>query len=201
MSDHLDDQKQSRGLGYAKPPHSARFKKGQSGNPNGRPKGSRIKDLPFEAVLGRKVTIRDQGEEREVTAAEAFLLHLAKQGLAGGPRQTKIALIAITQGRQSKRASRGHKVISVKITLVSPKSLNLALIPLRMAIKRDRFSSSARMLLEPWLVRAALERFGEKRLTKDEQQTVLQVTRNPDKVSWPDWWLALPPQGSAAEGQ
>lgn len=192
MSDHSDEQKQSCGLGYGKPPHFSRFKKGQSGNPKGRPKGSRTKDMPFEAVLGRKVTIRDQGEEREVTAAEAFLLHLAKQGLVGGPRQTRIALVAITQGRQSNHVSRGHKVISVNISLVSPKSLNLALIPLRMAIKRDRFSSSARMLLEPWLVRAALKRFGEKRLTKEEQQTVMQVIRNPHKVSWPDWWRALP---------
>ena len=124
MSDHSDDQKQSCGLGYCKPPHLSRFKKGQSGNPKGRPKGSRTKDLPFEAVLGRKVTIRDQGEEREVTAAEAFLLRLAKHGLVGGPRQTRIALVAITQGRQSNRVSRGHKVISVNISLVSPKSLD-----------------------------------------------------------------------------
>jgi hypothetical protein len=43
-----------------------------------RPKDHTAKDQPFQAVLGRKVTIRDQGKEREVTAAEAFLLHLAK---------------------------------------------------------------------------------------------------------------------------
>jgi hypothetical protein len=44
------------------------------------------------------------------------------------------------------------------------------------------------VLLEPWLVEAALARLGERRLTPEEQETVVQATRTPHKVKWPQWW-------------
>ena len=37
-------------VGHGKPPLGSRFRSGQSGNPKGRPKGSKKKELPFEAV-------------------------------------------------------------------------------------------------------------------------------------------------------
>ena len=42
-------------IGYRKPPASTRFRKGQSGNPRGRPRGRR-NEPPYEAVLGQMVT-------------------------------------------------------------------------------------------------------------------------------------------------
>jgi len=67
-------------------------------------------------------------------------------------------------------------------------SVNGALKPLRMATKLDRYRETARMVLEPWIVEAALARLGEKRLTREEQETVYEATRTPKKVRWPDWW-------------
>ena len=51
------------------------------------------------------------------------------------------------------------------------------------------------MALEPWIVEMALDRLGKRRLTLQEQQTVLRATRTPKKVRWPDWWEALPEAG------
>jgi hypothetical protein len=48
------------------------------------------------------------------------------------------------------------------------------------------------MMLEPWIVEAALARFGEKQLTPQEQEIVLKATRTPSKVRWPDWWAVKP---------
>lgn len=71
---------------------------------------------------------------------------------------------------------------------VDPGTVNLALEPLRMGRKLDRYRDAARMALEPWLLEAALARFGERRLTRDQQQKVVNATRTPYKVNWPDWW-------------
>jgi hypothetical protein len=73
---------EERGVGYRRTPKTTRFKKGQSGNPAGRPRGRR-REAPYEAVLGQKVTIREGGATRQVTAAEAFWLQLTKRGLDG----------------------------------------------------------------------------------------------------------------------
>src|SRR5262245_9803364 len=77
-----DEDAEQELVGYRSPPLASRFRKGQSGNPKGRPRGRR-RELPYDAVLGQEVTIRENGHERRVTAAEAFLLQLAKRALDG----------------------------------------------------------------------------------------------------------------------
>ena len=57
-----------------------------------------------------------------------------------------------------------------------------------MGRKLDRYRETARMMLEPWIVEAALARLGARRLTVAEQRTVFAATRTPAKVRWPDWW-------------
>ena len=42
--------------------------------------------------------------------------------------------------------------------------------------------------LNTWIVEAALERLGDRRLSDDEQREVWDATRTPRKVKWPDWW-------------
>ncbi len=178
------------GVGYGRPPKATRFRKGQSGNPRGRPP-NRHKEAPYEAVLGQMVTIREDGRERRVTAAEAFLLRLTKRGLEGdGPAARDTMRVIEHASRRKKEAARGPETIV--ITSVAPGSVNSALEPLRMATKLDPYRSTARMVLEPWIVEAALERLGERCLTRAEQEVVVKATRTPHKVTWPDWWEVLP---------
>ena len=84
-------------VGYGKPPAATRFKKGQSGNPRGRPRHTRNKDIPYDSLLGQMVTIREDGRQRRVTAAEAFLLHLTRRGLAGDSAAARASLAAIEE--------------------------------------------------------------------------------------------------------
>ena len=63
-----------------------------------------------------------------------------------------------------------------------------ALKPLHMARLHDGYRDSARVLLEPWLVEAALSRLGERRLSPEQQRTIVKASRTPHKVRWPEWW-------------
>jgi hypothetical protein len=181
--DEAEVENKDYDVGYRKPPKSTQFQKGQRANSNGRPRGSR-NDVPYEAVLGQKVIIREDGIERQVTAAEAFAFHLTKQGLAGNSAAARAALQAIEAARASRLLL--TRVLHVITTVyVSPGSVNSALEPLRIARKLDRNRDSARMALEPWIVEAALARLGDRRLTVEEQATVVQATRTPGRVRWP----------------
>lgn len=178
--------KAGEGGGYGRPPPAGRFRKGQSGNPKGRPRG-RKRALPYDAVLGQMVTIREDGADRRVSAAEAFLLHMAKRGLEGDGAAARAALAAIEEAR-ARYFVRDDGPRTIVVTAVEPGSVNTALRPLRMAVRLDAFRRTARMALEPWLVEAALARLGERRLTPAEQETIVTATRTRKKVRWPDWW-------------
>jgi Family of unknown function (DUF5681) len=178
-------------VGYGKPPRSTRFRKGRSGNPRGRPRG-RHKLPPYEAVLGQMVTIREDGVERRVTAAEAFLLYMAKRGLEAGGAAARDMITAFEEAAANRPDSDGSDIRRINIVFVSPGSVNTALEPLRMAQKLDRYRETARMALEPWLVEAALSRLGDRRLSLDEQETMVDATRTPWKVAWPEWWQIRP---------
>ena len=173
-------------VGYRKPPASTRFQTGQSGNPKGRPRG-RHNRPPYDAVLGQSVTIKEDGVERRVTAAEAFLLYITKRGLDGDGAAARSAMAAIAEARSARGINDG-RVQRIVTVLVAPGTVNSALQPLRMARKLDRYRPSARMMLEPWIVEAALARPADRRLSPEEQAKVVRAVRTPHKVRWPDWW-------------
>jgi Family of unknown function (DUF5681) len=184
-----DDDSTQEIVGYRNPPRGSRFRKGQSGNPKGRPRGRR-RELPYEAVLGQEVIIRENGRERRVTAAEAFLLQLTKRGLDGDSAAARAAIDAIGDIRNTDLS--GRRVRAIVHCSVHPGSVSTAVECLRIGTKLDRYRETARILLEPWIVEAALARFGEKQLTPQEQEIVLKATRTPTRVRWPDWWVVMP---------
>lgn len=67
-------------VGYGKPPKKTRFKKGQSGNPNGRPKKKLTMKEIKEKIWFTEVTT-SQGEK--ITKVEAFYLSLVNDGIKG----------------------------------------------------------------------------------------------------------------------
>jgi len=134
------------------------------------------------------VTIKEQGVERRVTAAEAFLLYMTKRGLDGDGAAARSAMAAIEEARSARGARDSADIRSIIVTVFTPGSVDTALEPLRMAVKLDRYRPSARIMLEPWLVDAALSRLRNRRLSLEEQARVVRAVRTPGKVRWPDWW-------------
>ena len=185
-------------VGYRKPPIKGRFQKGQSGNPRGRPKGSH-KVLPYESVLGQIVRVRIDGEEKEMTAEQAFLFHKTKKGLSNDSKAARAMLKAIDEARELRFALypvQPHIEFRFP-SLDTGKSLSRVLEPLKMARKLDPYGPSARVQLEPWLVEAALARRGDEPLSVEQQKIVVEATRTPWKVKWPKWWEVKPKRGRA----
>jgi hypothetical protein len=173
-------------VGYGNPPHSTRFRKGVSGNPKGRPKVRR-KELPHDHVLGQMVTIREDGREKRITAAEAFLLHLTKKGLEGDQAAARASLAAMETARPGRRDEADPNIMIVWKT-VSPGSVGCSLDALGMAVKLRKYTDNAEYRLKGWLVEAALKRLVSRQLTIDEQREVWAATYRPDSVTWPEWW-------------
>jgi hypothetical protein len=82
MSRNDEDYK----IGYRKPPKHSRFRKGQSGHPQGRPKGTRNFKTDVRAELKQPVTVREGGSVKTVSSQQAALTQLRAKALAGDQR-------------------------------------------------------------------------------------------------------------------
>jgi hypothetical protein len=142
-------------VGRGKPPRSTQFQKGRSGNPRGRPRG-RHRSIPHDHVLGRMVTIREDGAERRITAAEAFLLQLTKKGLDGCSASARSSLQVIEQARASRPELDADRITHIVIRTFG---LSCVVKDLGMGVCVNATSKEhCRLLLNPWIVELALPR-------------------------------------------
>lgn len=73
-------------IGYRRPPPSGRFKKGASGNPTGRPKGSKNFLTLLEHELNQKIVVNEGGRRKSVTRMQAMVMRLVSAALQGDPK-------------------------------------------------------------------------------------------------------------------
>jgi len=95
-------------VGYGKPPKASRFKPGQSGNPKGRPKGSknkrpgmheeRLKEIILDEAY-RGITVRDGDRNVTIPMAQAVIRSMAVSAAKGQHRAQRLfaELLAATE--------------------------------------------------------------------------------------------------------
>ena len=79
-------------IGYGKPPRSTQFRPGVSGNPRGRPKGSKNFATILMAVGRQKVKVSVQGKPRVMTRDEIAVMHLHNKADGGDMNAIKALL-------------------------------------------------------------------------------------------------------------
>lgn len=79
-------------FGYGRAPIHARFKPGQSGNPKGRPKGSRNAMAECRKVYTAMIVIQVGGKKRRVTRIEALLLRQWELAMKGNQRAAQATM-------------------------------------------------------------------------------------------------------------
>lgn len=92
MANLKDNQPADYEVGYQKPPKATQFAKGQSGNPNGRPKGMKNWATVLHEALEQKVTVIVNGTSKQVTKMEAATTQLVNKAASGDAYSIRLML-------------------------------------------------------------------------------------------------------------
>jgi Family of unknown function (DUF5681) len=101
----MPDQKSPKAsdyvVGYRRPPKATQFMAGKSGNPKGRPKGSRSVGAVLQDIIRQKIAVTDYGKTRRIPALEVMLRRLVNDAMRSDPRAVKLLLSLVDRYAES----------------------------------------------------------------------------------------------------
>ena len=89
----MDDNDEYK-VGYGKPPKTTRFKKGQSGNPNGRKPRVAYEedDFPIRRFMMELMEVKLKGKKEKMTRFDVLLMTLIQKALSGCFKSLKLLI-------------------------------------------------------------------------------------------------------------
>ena len=100
-------------VGYGKPPQSNQFKPGTSGNPAGRPKGTKNLRTDLSEELAEKIMVTESGQQLVISKQRAMLKSLMAKSIQGDTTAAR-ALINLIVGIEQADAERSVVVSTTK---------------------------------------------------------------------------------------
>lgn len=96
-------------VGYRKPPKTHRFRPGQSGNPKGRPKGTKNLKTDLMEELSERIPVREGEREIRVSKQRALIKSQVNRGIKGDNRAADkvLDLYLKLQGLEDEAAEAG----------------------------------------------------------------------------------------------
>jgi hypothetical protein len=81
MNDRIGIDATDYVVGYGRPPKATQFAAGKSGNPKGRPKGSRTVGAILQDILSQKIAVTENGKTRRVPTLEVMFRRLVNDAI------------------------------------------------------------------------------------------------------------------------
>jgi hypothetical protein len=166
------------------PPLETRFKKGQSGNPGGRPKKIAAAQSVF-AVLERTLITRRDGKMREFSVDEALQHKTWQKAMAGERRGQREVLRMIIEREKALVKLRPQRTNRIRVEHFNPKNAFEALRLLDLATDINVGKPNHALALQLWAVQAALNRRALSSLTPQEIAGIKESTHDAEKLKWP----------------
>lgn len=86
----VDRERLSHSVGFRRPPRHTRFKKGRSGNPRGRPKGTLNVATTLRKALSAPVKVTERGKSKTMTKLDVAIQQQTNKAAAGDGRALKL---------------------------------------------------------------------------------------------------------------
>lgn len=119
-------------VGKYRPPIKTRFKKGRSGNPAGRKKGSKNRKTIVRAAERKLFPVMKGGRKRSMTCTEIGLEHL-QQEVAHGDRKAFLDYLAILE----RYSDRDEGVVALRDLLAEDKTIMMNLLARKVSRKSN----------------------------------------------------------------
>jgi hypothetical protein len=99
-------------VGYGRPPEHGKFKKGQTGNPKGRPKHSLNLATVLERLLTERIQVTEGGKQRSMTRLEALAKSVVTRCFSGDPKAfANLAFLTKLSGYQAQGANESEAAL------------------------------------------------------------------------------------------
>jgi hypothetical protein len=111
----MKEDEKDYAIGYGKPPAGSKFPKGASGNPKGRPRGSKNLATLLEHEFNQRVVVRENGRQRKITKREAVVKQFVNKLVAADPRYIQFLIRLIDKQQSESPANESVKIAAHEV--------------------------------------------------------------------------------------